>query len=158
MTSAKKWIGLIAWILLCMATGYIGSLFNPGSSPDGWYQILEKSSLTPPNIVFPIVWNILFVLMGTAAWRIWKIPKSILCFALVAFILQLILNALWSYLFFGMQRPNLALSEIVILWIVILLTTVMFYRMDKVAGYLLLPYLAWVSFAIYLNFSIVLLN
>lgn len=158
MTTSKKWAGLIVWILICLATGFFSSRFNPGSSPGDWYQLLEKSSLNPPNIVFPIVWNILFVLMGTAAWRIWKMCGPLLCFPLMLFIGQLILNGAWSYIFFGLKNPEFALIEIMILWIAILVTVISFYKIDKLAGYLLMPYLAWVSFAIYLNYSIVQLN
>lgn len=158
MNASKKWIGLVVWILLCLATGLIGSLFSPSSSPGEWYETLQKSSLNPPGIVFPIVWNILFILMGTAAWRIWKMCGPTLCLPLIVFILQLILNALWSYLFFGLQNPGLAFIEIIILWLAILVTLISFYKIDKLAGYLLVPYLVWVSFAIYLNYAIVQLN
>ena len=149
-----KWLSLIAWIALCLIAGFIGSLFSPGE----WYQSLEKSSLTPPNIVFPIVWNILFILMGVAAWRIWERHSQGINFALLLFIIQLGLNMLWSYLFFGLQRPDLALIEIIVLWAAIFATTIAFFKIDKIAGILLLPYIGWVSFAIYLNYSIYHLN
>ena len=149
-----KWLGLITWIALCLVAGFIGSLFSPGE----WYQSLEKSSLTPPNIVFPIVWNSLFILMGISAWRIWEKGSQGTRFALVLFIVQLSLNVMWSYLFFGLHRPDLALIEIVILWTAILLTAVAFFRIERTAGVLLLPYIIWVSFAIYLNYSIYYLN
>ena len=149
-----KWLSKIAWIALCLITGFIGSLFSPGE----WYQSLEKSSLTPPNIVFPIVWNILFILMGVAAWRVWERRSQGASFALLLFIIQLGLNMLWSYLFFGLQRPGLALIDIIVLWAAILATTISFFKIDKIAGILLLPYIGWVSFAIYLNYSIYHLN
>ncbi len=149
-----KWLSLIVCIALCLCAGYIGSLFSPGD----WYQTLAKSSLTPPNIVFPIVWNILFILMGLAAWRIWNRHLQGKNFALLLFIIQLGLNILWSFLFFGLQRPDLALIEIVVLWTAILATVIAFFKIDKLAGVLLLPYIGWVSFAIYLNYSIYNLN
>jgi len=96
--------------------------------------------------------------MGCAAWRVWEKREPGVSLALFLFIVQLLLNALWSYLFFGIHRPDLALIEIVILWIVILFTVVAFFKEDKVAGILMFPYLTWVSFAIYLNYSFVQLN
>ncbi len=149
-----KWSSLIFWVALCLFAGFVGSLFSPGE----WYQSLQKSSLTPPNIVFPIVWNILFILMGIAAWRIWNVQSQVKNIALLLFIIQLGFNAFWSYLFFGLQRPGLALVEILILWGLILTTVLVFFRIDKIAGVLLVPYLAWVSFAIYLNYAIYQLN
>ncbi len=149
-----KWFGLILWVGLCLFVGFIGSFFTPGE----WYQGMQKSSLTPPNIVFPIVWNILFILMGVAAWRVWEKREPGVSLALFLFIVQLLLNVLWSYLFFGIHRPDLALIEIVVLWILILFTVIAFFKVDKVAGALMSPYLAWVSFAIYLNYSFVQLN
>ena len=149
-----KWLSLVLCIALCLFAGFIGSLFSPGE----WYQSLEKSSLTPPNIVFPIVWNILFILMGIAVWRVWERRSQGANYALLLFIIQLGLNMLWSYLFFGLQRPELALIEIIILWAAILATTIAFFKIEKIAGILLLPYLGWVSFAIYLNYSIYHLN
>ncbi|MEJ2116339.1 MAG: tryptophan-rich sensory protein [Gammaproteobacteria bacterium] len=107
-----KWLSLIVWIALCLSAGFIGALFSPGE----WYQSLEKSSLTPLDIAFPIVWNILFILMGVAAWRVWLRRSQDTFFALLLFIIQLGLNMLWSYLFFGLQRPGLALIEIIVLW------------------------------------------
>ena len=149
-----SWFKLVFWVGLCLLAGFIGSFFGPGE----WYLSLRKSSLTPPNIVFPIVWNILFVLMGIAAWRISEKQQKIISFALTLFLIQLIFNILWSYLFFGMRRPDLALVEILVLWIFILSATIVFYKIDKMAGTLLMPYLVWVGFACYLNYSIYSLN
>lgn len=154
MISYLKWSGLVAWVALSLAAGYVGSLFSPGE----WYQSLEKPDLTPPDIVFPIVWNLLYILMGVAAWCIWKSQSVFRSMAILLFIIQLLLNVLWSYLFFGMQSPALALLEIAVLWIVLVTTLFVFYKIDKSAGFLLIPYIAWVSFAIYLNYSIFVLN
>ncbi len=154
MTS-KQTLSLFFWVGLCLFVGFLGSFFVPGE----WYANLDKSSLTPPNIVFPIVWNILFVLMGLAAWRVWSSDdKGLKKLAIAVFVFQLILNVFWSYLFFGIQRPDLALFEIIVLWVFIFLTFVLFYKSDRVAGFLFLPYFLWVSFAIHLNYSIVQLN
>lgn len=149
----SKWFSLITWVALCLTVGLVGSFFSPGE----WYQNMQKPSLTPPNIVFPIVWNILFVLMGIAAWRVSGREQGV-SFALGLFVAQLGLNILWSYLFFGIHRPDLALIEIIILWLAILGTSNAFFKIDKIAGILILPYLAWVSFAIYLNYSFIQLN
>ena len=149
-----RWLNFIFWIVLCMLAGFIGSQFSPGE----WYLSLQKSSLTPPNIVFPIVWNILFVLMAIAAWRVSEKQRQKLSYAVALFIIQLGFNVLWSYLFFGLQRPDLAMIDILILWTLILFTVLIFYRIDKLAGALLIPYLTWVGFAIYLNYTIYILN
>jgi len=154
MLSDRKWLGLIAWIVLSLSAGYSGSLFSPGE----WYQTLEKPYLTPPDLVFPIVWNLLYILMGTAAWCVWNSQSAFRPVAILLFIIQLLLNVLWSYLFFGMQSPGLALLEIVVLWVVLLATLFVFYNIDTSAGLLFLPYIAWVTFAIYLNYSIYVLN
>ena len=93
-----------------MLAGFIGSQFSPGE----WYQSLQKPLFNPPNIIFPIVWNILFVLMGIAAWRIGEKQRKIISLPLALFIIQLCVNAFWSYLFFGMQNPGVALIDILI--------------------------------------------
>ncbi len=150
----SKWLSLACWVGICLMTGFVGSLFTTGE----WYDEMQKSALTPPNYVFPIVWSVLFVLMGIAAWRVWGKRKKGVGFALSLFLVHLIFNVLWSYLFFGIQRPDLALVEVVILWIVILLTIIAFFKVDRLAGLIMLPYLAWVSLAIYLNYTFVELN
>lgn len=159
-------------LLLPQLAGGIGSIFT-SSSISVWYRGLEKPVLNPPSWVFGPVWTILFVLMGIAFFLIWKkIPeknfqkliskltgtRKTLVFALSVYGIQLVLNTLWSILFFGLKNPGLALIEIGFLWIFILYTIVLFYKIDKVAAYLLLPYLAWVSFATYLNYALWTLN
>jgi tryptophan-rich sensory protein len=148
-------LGLILWLAASMAAGLVGSRFLPGE----WYAALQKPSWTPPNAVFGPVWSLLYVLMGVAAWLVWR--KEGFTGAPVVlglFILQLILNALWSFLFFGAQQPGLAFLEIVVLWLVILATTVGFWRVAVPAGLLLLPYLCWVTFAAALNLQLWRLN
>jgi tryptophan-rich sensory protein len=126
-----------------------------------WYPTLVKPSFNPPNWVFAPVWTLLYLMMGVAAGLVWdKInsDKEIVKKALFFFAIQLALNALWSYLFFGFHNPMLAGLEIIILWLMIYETQVQFAKINTTAGYLLLPYLAWVSFAAVLNGSIWWLN
>jgi tryptophan-rich sensory protein len=143
------------WICAALAAGWIGSRFLPGE----WYAALAKPAWTPPDAVFGPVWTTLYVLMGIAAWLVWReVGFSGARTALVLFILQLGLNALWSYLFFGAHQPMIAFFEIVVLWLVILFTLVGFWKVKPLAGALLLPYLCWVGFASVLNFQLWRLN
>lgn len=147
--------GLIVWILVSMAAGWVGSRFVPGE----WYATLAKPSWNPPSSVFAPVWSTLYVLMGVAAWLVWrKVGFSGASVALGLFVFQLVLNALWSYLFFGAHRPDLAFVDIVALWLIILATTIAFWRVAVPAGVLLLPYLCWVGFASALNLQLWRLN
>jgi benzodiazapine receptor len=148
-------LGLIIWVVASLAAGWIGSQFMPGE----WYADLVKPGWTPPNAIFAPVWTVLYILMGVSAWLVWrKAGFSGARVPLVLFIIQLALNSLWSYLFFGAHLPMLAFFEIVILWIVILLTLVGFWRIRFQAGVLMLPYLCWVGFASALNFQLWRLN
>lgn len=138
-----------------MAAGWIGSRFTPGE----WYASLAKPAWNPPDSVFGPVWSTLYVLMGVAAWLVWR--KAGFAGARVAiglFIIQLFLNSLWSFLFFGVHQPGLAFIEMLVLWLVIMATTTGFWRVSVPAGILLLPYLCWVGFAIALNFELWRLN
>jgi tryptophan-rich sensory protein len=127
--------------------------------PGAWYDALAKPAWTPPNAVFAPVWTILYVLMAVAAWLVWRRAGFMRAgVALSLFIAQLVLNALWSYLFFGAHRADLAFFEIVVLWAVILVVAVLFWREVRAAGVLMLPYLAWVGFAACLNFALWQLN
>lgn len=129
-----------------------GALCPPGV----WYASLHKPPFTPPDFVFPIVWTLLYVLMAIAAWRVWRARG--LHHALALFILQLCLNAAWMPVAFGMQRLGLALLVILALWGVLSATLRVFWRLNKVAGALLAPYLLWVTYAAYLNLGLVGLN
>lgn len=147
--------GLLGWIFASFLAGIIGSLFEPGT----WYDLLEKPSWTPPDIVFPIIWPLLYLLMGISAWLVWrKMGYARASQALNLFILQLVLNAGWSWLFFGMHMVGPAFAEIILLWIIILLVTHRFLNHDKLAGWLMVPYLLWVGFASVLNGAIFLMN
>lgn len=154
-----NWKRLILSLTVCLATGGAGSLYTT-QSVSRWYPTLIKPPLNPPAWVFGPVWTFLFVLMGYALYLVWNkgLKKKAVSDAVALFGVQLVLNVTWSYLFFGLRNPLLALMEIIVLWGVILLTTFKFARIDTAAAYLMLPYLLWVSFANYLNLSIVLLN
>ena len=148
-------LGLVLWLVGAMAAGWIGSRFMPGE----WYAELAKPTWTPPSAVFGPVWTALYVLMGVAAWLVWRrVGFSGAPVALGLFLVQLVLNALWSYLFFGAHRPDLAFVDIIALWLVILATTIGFWRTQPAAGALLLPYLCWVGFASALNLQLWRLN
>jgi len=145
-------------ILLAQATGLLGSIFTI-TGLESWYGGLTKPAWNPPNWLFAPVWTLLFTLMGVASYIIWRYyPKKEAKKALVLYLIHLPVNIFWSVLFFGLQSPLLALIEIVIMWVLILLIIIKFYKVKKIAGYLLIPYLAWVSFATLLNFTIVIIN
>ena len=146
---------LIIAILVAESAGVIGSIFTVSAIPT-WYATLAKPALNPPNWVFAPVWNTLFVLMGLAAFLVWKkgLDKKEVKVALIIFLGQLILNSLWSIIFFGWHNPGAAFLEIIILWLAILATIITFYKVSRAAAYLLIPYILWVSFAGYLNFSL----
>ena len=171
-------------ILICLAAGVVGSVFTAEAIPT-WYATLVKPTINPPNSVFGPVWTVLYILMGISLflvwsnkWKVrdelpgvrgerkawnrwserfwvgdWRKQNIILIFAL-----QLALNVLWSYIFFGLHNPGLAFFEILALWFAVLYTIVNFYRISKLAAWLLVPYIVWLSFAIYLNYSIWVLN
>jgi len=152
---SKKIIGLIGWIVLCSLAGIIAAQFDPGP----WYEMLQKPYWTPPNWVPALVWPILYVLMGIAAWLVWKRrPLTLNKPALNWFILQLVLNAIWPWLFFGMHYIATALAEILLLWIAILFTSFLFWHEDRRAGILMIPYILWVSYASALTFAVWQLN
>ncbi|MBN1502278.1 tryptophan-rich sensory protein [Candidatus Woesearchaeota archaeon] len=147
-------VKLIISILICQLAGIIGSIFTT-SSVKQWYPLLTKPWFNPPSWVFAPVWTLLFLLMGISLYLIWKKKADK---ALIIFGIQLLLNLLWSILFFGFRSPFFAFVEIMVLWCAILLTIFSFYRINKIAAYLLIPYILWVSFASVLNLYIVILN
>lgn len=139
--------------------GVIGSIATV-SSVRTFYVTLNKPSFNPPGWIFGPVWVTLYTIMGVAAWIVWgKLSSDQNAkVALVLFIVQLVLNALWSHLFFGWHLLFIAFLEIILLWVMILLSTIWFFRISTKAGALMLPYLVWVSFAAFLNYSIWVLN
>lgn len=151
---------ILSVVVTCLVVGYFSGMVTR-SAITTWYPTLIKPSFNPPNWIFAPVWSMLYVMMGVAAGLVWdKIDsdKEVVKKALVLFAVQLALNALWSFLFFGLKNPMLAGLEIVILWLMIYETHLQFTKINKIAGFLLLPYLAWVSFATVLNASIWWLN
>jgi len=150
-----QWIALGGWIALCFAAASLGGLIGPGE----WYARLRKPSWNPPNWIFGPVWTTLYVMMAVAAWRVWRLDgDGGRRKALGLFLVQLALNAVWTPLFFGLKQPALAFADIVLLWFAIGATAVAFFRMDRVAGWLMVPYLVWVSFAAALNAALWRLN
>ena len=147
-------------VIICLAVGYLSGMVTRASITT-WYPTLVKPSFNPPNWIFAPVWTSLYVMMGVAAGLIWNqitTQKSAVTKALQFFTIQLILNALWSYLFFGLHNLVLATIEVVLLWLMIFETYSQFAKINKTASYLMLPYLAWVSFASVLTASIWWLN
>ena len=134
--------------------------FATASGVETWYPTLIKPSFNPPSWVFGPVWTVLYILMGVAAFLVWRkgLETEGVKRALALFAVQLALNGLWSILFFGLQQPGLAFGEILILWLAIVLTFRAFRTVEPAAGWLLIPYLAWVSFAAVLNGSLWMLN
>ena len=161
MSGTKKAdiIKLIVSLGVCQAAGFIGSIFTrPAIST--WYAELSKPRFTPPDWVFGPVWIALYILMGIAAFLVWRkgLDNKLVRLALLCFVVQLVLNALWTPLFFGLRSPLAGLIDIVLLLSAIDLTTILFLRISKPAGVLLVPYILWVFFAMILNASIFLLN
>jgi len=150
---------LLISIVACQCAGLIGSLFTITAIPT-WYATLEKPPFTPPNWLFAPAWITLYLLMGISAFIIWRrgLESRRIKVALLVFLIQLDLNALWSVAFFGFQSPLYGVIVIVALWIAILFTILHFFKISTAAGALLLPYILWVSFATALNVSIWVLN
>lgn len=149
------WPGLLVWLLICFSAPALSAPFGPGA----WYAGLEKPSWNPPGWLFGPVWMALYSMMTVAAWSVWRRGGfSAQRKPLLFFLGQLLLNALWTPFFFGLHNPGLALLDILLLWVVIVLTLVAFWRVHRLAAVLLVPYLGWVSFASLLNFTIWRLN
>lgn len=149
---------LVFSVLITLGVGAIAG-FATVHSIDTWYVGLNKPSFNPPNWLFGPVWTFLYILMGIALYLIWKLPVSKSRNpALAFFFVQLLLNFLWSFIFFYFHAIAFALFDIIILWVMILLTIILFSRLNKTAGWLLVPYISWVSFATILNIYIFNLN
>ena len=153
----KQLLGLIAWFVLSFAASTVGALASLQAR--SFYGSLSQPEWAPPSWVFGPVWTVLFAMMAITAWLVWRIggiqanPQ-----ALLLFLLQLVFNALWSWLFFAWQLGALAFADIILLWILIVATLVSFWRVNRLAGALLVPYLLWVSFAAALNYALWQLN
>lgn len=153
----SSWGKLAISIFCCLAIGWLGGLATE-SSVNTWYPTLNKPLETPPKFVFPIVWTFLYILMGISFWLVWMAPSKDKYAAFLIFALQLILNFLWSWMFFYLRSPILGLIDVSALWMAIFATIVIFWRHSKWAAYLLIPYLLWVSYAACLNAFIWLNN
>jgi len=154
----RLWVGLLGFLIVCFAVGGLGGLITYPALDD-WYNGLIKPSWTPPNAVFGPVWNLLFLLTAIAGWLVWrKLGLAGASLQMTVFAVQLALNLLWSAVFFGLRRPDLALVVAVLLWIAVAAMAVTFWRVRPIAGSLMLPYSAWVTFAIALNFAIWRMN
>ena len=152
-------VRLVLCIVACQGAGLLGSIFT-NMSVYSWYPALVKPWFTPPDGVIPAVWTLLFTLMGVSLFLAWRAGLTLPQFrgAAYAFVAQFAVNILWSAAFFGLRSPLAGLMVIALLWIVILLNIYRFYPLSKEAALLLVPYLAWVSFAALLNYSILVLN
>ncbi len=155
---SRDWIALLIFFGICFAVGASGSVFT-ASSVKTWYPGLLKPAGTPPPWVFGPVWSILYLLMSAAAWLVWRQrAHEDVWPALALFTAQLILNGLWSFVFFGLRRPGAALVEIIVLLVAIVMTALRFAEFSRLALWLMTPYAAWVLYASYLNFGIWRLN
>jgi translocator protein len=159
MEKTSPWLALSGFIAICLLAGALGGWATSQSILD-WYPTLNKPAWNPPPWIFAPVWTALYVLMAIAAWLVWKKDTrfSGVRVALLLFFAQLALNCLWPFLFFKFRSPAWALVEVVTLLIMVALTAWAFFTQSKRAGLLMLPYLAWASFATFLNFTIWRLN
>jgi len=151
-------ISLIIFIIFSFSAAALGFVFT-NRTVKTWYQTIKKPSWNPPSKVFAPVWTILYIMMAVAGWMVWeRLPHKTFSWPMILFFIQLVLNALWSGIFFALRSPSWALLEIILLWAFIVLTMFSFWTVYWIAGILFLPYFLWVSFASFLNFTIWRLN
>ena len=158
LSTFQQCVGLVVAIVICFAAAGLGGLVTSPNIPN-WYADLAKPTWNPPDWIFGPVWSCLYLMMAVSAWIVWrqagfagaKLPLAL-------FAVQLALNSLWSVLFFGLHSPGMAAVEIILLWMAILVTIITFWKRSRWAGTLLVPYLAWVSFAAVLNLAIWQMN
>ena len=157
LSKQKQILGLVGWLVVCFAASAVGAVASIQAK--SFYSQLVQPTWAPPPGVFGPVWTVLYALMGIAAWMVWRSGgfRSNRQ-ALTLFLLQLVFNALWSWLFFAWHRGAWAFADVFVLWILIVATLVSFWRVSPLAGALLIPYLLWVSFASALNYSVWRLN
>lgn len=150
-TRNQNLIGLAGWMALCFITAASGAVASANAVT--FYAALVQPAWAPPGWLFGPVWTVLFTMMAFAAWLVWRAPAdpSARRWALALFVVQLVANALWSWLFFAWQQGGWAFAEVLVFWVLIALTCAAFWRIRPLAGALLLPYLVWVAFASYLN-------
>lgn len=152
---SKNFFKLIVSLAVPLLVGVMGSFFTMPSITN-WYASLAKPALNPPNWVFGPVWTLLFILMGVSAYLVWRkgLKNKAVQLTLAIFIFQLFLNSFWSLLFFGIHSPGVAFTEILSLWFAIMALILASFQVSRLASYLLIPYILWVSFASYLNYAI----
>lgn len=148
----------IAAFLIFLVITFAAAGAGAVAGPDPWYRELSKPSFTPPDWVFGPVWTTLYFLMAIAAWNVWRRSPRTAALPIAAYLMQLVLNAAWTLLFFGLHRPAWALIDIGALWVAIAIVIALFAKTSRTSAALLLPYLAWVSFATFLNWQFVRLN
>ncbi|MFA5112799.1 MAG: TspO/MBR family protein [Candidatus Margulisiibacteriota bacterium] len=155
----KKYISLVIALVICFGAAALGSLATAPQIAT-WYAGINKPFFNPPNWIFGPVWTILYAMMAVAAWLVWEKGqnKKEVRSALLAFLAQLAVNVLWSFLFFVWHSLWGAYLGIIVLWLLILLTIIRFFKLDRTAGWLLVPYILWVSFASFLNLAVAILN
>lgn len=157
LPNTRPWLGLAVWLAVTFIASAVGAAASINAEP--FYDSIARPGWAPPASVFGPVWTILYAMMAVAAWLVWREAgfagaRS----ALVLFIAQLTVNALWSWLFFAWQLGGPALINVLVLWVLILLTLLAFWQINTVSGLLLIPYLLWVSFAAFLNYSVWQMN
>ena len=153
-----RWRPLVAWLAICYGVSAVGGLVT-AHAVETWYQGLAKPGLNPPDWVFGPVWTALYGLMALAAWLVWVSPESVMRRrGILWFCAQLAVNLLWSFAFFGARMLALGVVDIAAMWVLIALTMASFFRVRRAAGWLLVPYLAWVTFAGYLNWAVWVMN
>lgn len=152
----RNWKSFLINLAIPLGVGVLSGFLTRNSME--FYQTLNRPALSPPSVVFPIVWTILYILMGISAYLIYESDSSEKAGALSIYGIQLFFNFMWSIIFFNLKQPLFAFLWLIILWILILVMIVKFYKINKTAGLLQIPYLLWVTFAGYLNFAVFLLN
>jgi len=146
---------LSGFVIACIAAAASGAVFRPGR----WYRRLTKPAWNPPDWIFGPVWTVLYGMIALAGWIVWRSGDgAMIALPLTVYAVQLVLNALWSAIFFGLRRPDLAFAEVILLWLSILATIALFHPISPLAAYLLVPYALWVGFAMVLNYRIWRLN
>ena len=153
----KEWIKVAIAVLICEAAGFIGAIFT-FSSLTTWYASLMKPFFSPPDWVFPVAWPVLYALMGFSLYYAWNENIENKKAPMMIFSIQLLLNTLWIFIFFGLENQFYSLVEIIILWFAILATIISFFRFSRKAAYMLIPYLLWVIFAAVLNYYVWIFN
>jgi tryptophan-rich sensory protein len=155
---ARDLLGLVAFIALCLGISAVGGLVT-AKSVATWYQALDKPAFNPPDWLFAPVWTVLYLMIAVAGWRVWRLRGLAGArFEMTVYALQLVLNLAWSFMFFGARLIGVAFGEIVVLLTAIIVNALVFWRVDRIAGWLLAPYAAWVTFALALNLALWRLN